>query len=62
MVQFDQGKQSSVPGAEIEDAPHRWRNEFQKSQFAFNSMWNGIGPAEVIKSMCGRRPKIGAHN
>ena len=61
MVELDQRKQASVTGSEVENAPHRGRNEFQKCRFTFGPMRYRIGAAQVIKSMFGGRPEIDAH-
>ena len=59
--QFDDGQEASIAGAEIEDAPHARRNEFQERGFSFNPVRNGVGAAQVAQSVFGRGPEVNAH-
>jgi len=45
MVQFNQGEQASVPGAEIEDTLCRRWDKFLKGRLAFDSMRDRVGAA-----------------
>ena len=53
MVQFDQGKQTPVSGAEIEDTFGRRWDKFQKGRLAFDSMRDRVGAAQVVQRVFG---------
>ena len=53
IVQFDQRKQPSIAGAEIEDAPCGRRNDFEKCGFAFDPVWNRVCAAQVVQRVFG---------
>ena len=59
--QFNDSQEASVASAEVEDAPHTGRNEFQKRGFAFNPVRNGVGAAQVVQSVFWRGPEVDAH-
>jgi len=60
-IQFDQGKQTSVARAEIENARRRRWDKFQKSRFALDPVRDRVCAAQVAQRMFGRSPKIDAH-
>ncbi len=62
VVHLDQGKQASVARTEVEDAPHRWSDEFQKCGFAFHAVRNRVRAAQVVEGVFSRGPEIDAHS
>lgn len=53
-----QSQQSSIPSSNIKNALRSSGHEFEQRSFAFNAVWNGIGTAEILQGMLGRRPEI----
>src|SRR5208282_3270686 len=61
MLAFDQRQQSSISGAEIENAARGWGNELEQGRFALGAMLDGVGPFEVVEGVIGLSPEIDGH-